>query len=181
MAELHSKAALEGIDKLTHIHWCQISNSWQKLKISRWGSGLALHVCVCVFVQMIPRHLSGYMQACTQFFIKHKVHLHAVCVCVCVGVEMQQGQGSRLDASTPDRTQLGLSHTCQIHQAAQKFHGKKKKKRTTQSYRRWTLTVSENHCVCLLSPPDSRRKTTKSKKKKVCVSTQTQETRLPIP
>lgn len=42
---------LEEIDNLTHIFSSvSNSNSWQKLKISRWGSGLVLYAYVCVCV-----------------------------------------------------------------------------------------------------------------------------------
>lgn len=73
------------------------------------------------------------------------------------------------DASTC--TQAALSHTCQIHQATQKFHRNEERQEVTGAlWSRWSLAVSEDHCVCLslsVSAPDfGKEKKCKAQKKK---------------
>lgn len=98
----------------------------------------------------------------------------------------EKKKAARVESSmhlNPNRTQPVLSPTCQIHQATQKFHRYEERQDVPAVFwSRWSLTVSEDHCVCLPvsdSAPDLRRKTTWLKKK--LHFHLTQETRLPIP
>ena len=98
--------------------------------------------------------------------------------------------GSEHDASTPiahnQRCHTRVKYIKLLRNSTEK---KKDKKLPEPSEADGVSQYQRTGCVCLpvsVSAPDSRKKTTrrtekKKKKKKVCVSTQTQETRLPIP
>ena len=102
-----------------------------------------------------------------------------------------RSRGSEHDASTPiahnQRCHTRVKYIKLLRNSTEK---KKDKKLPEPSEADGVSQYQRTGCVCLpvsVSAPDSRRKTTrrtekkKKKKKKVCVSTQTQETRLPIP
>lgn len=109
----------------------------------------ACTVCVCTCVQVFNRHKDIHVQ-----YKKKKKKTARV--------------ASRMHLN-PNRTQPVLAPTCQIHQATQKFHRYEERQEVTAVFwSGWSLTVSEDHCVCLpvsQSAPDLRRKTTRLKKK----------------
>lgn len=206
MARLHSKAAGRNWQPDTH-SLVSNSNLWQKLKISRWGSGLLLcadaAVYLCVFIWLLlwdsTVHIHIVASVCficahvsnTLHFASFIVQNHH-CVHKCKSGSYTHTAhglfwktcscGSEHHASSPI-THNQVCHTrVKYIKILRNSREKTKDKKLPEpseadglsQYQRTAVSVFPFLCLHLIQEG-------KSQGKKVCVSTQTQETRLPIP
>lgn len=140
MARLHSKAVGRNWQPDTH-SLVSNSNSWQKLKISRWGSGLVLYVYVCVYfcvcccesvvihilasIYFICVHVSNIIALSTTLYTKEAhTHTHALSEKYAAGVASMMPQPQ----THTTRAVTQVSNTSSYSEIPQK-------KRKTRSYR----------------------------------------------